>query len=150
MTAPAKATRSEHHRRLERMYDKAPVNEYFAPKLAVGEGTAEVLIEVKPEFFHAANAVHGSVYFKALDDAAFFAANSVVEDGFVLTATFYIQLLRPISTGKMRAVGKLVQGGSTMLFAESVLYDDTGREIARGQGSFARSKIQLTPEMGYE
>ena len=150
MGAPATATRAEHHRRLERMYAKAPVNEYYAPQLTVGEGTAEVVIEVKPEFFHAGNAVHGSVYFKALDDAAFFAANSVVDDAFVLTATFYVQLLRPVSAGKMRAVGRLVQGGTTTLFAESVLYDDGGREIARGQGSFVRSRIQLTPAMGYE
>jgi acyl-coenzyme A thioesterase PaaI-like protein len=35
---------------------------------------------------HSIHAVHGSVYFKALDDAAFFAVNSLVEDVFVLTA----------------------------------------------------------------
>ena len=150
MSTPATATRSEHHRRLERMYAKAPINEYYAPKITIGEGTAEIVIEVKPDFFHAGNAVHGSVYFKALDDAAFFAANSVVDDFFVLTATFYVQLLRPVSAGKMRAVGKLVQGGATLLFADAVLYDDSGREIARGQGSFARSRVQLSPEMGYE
>jgi uncharacterized protein (TIGR00369 family) len=150
MTTTAAKTKSEHHRRLERMYAKAPINEYYAPKITIGEGTAEIVIEVKPDFFHAGNAVHGSVYFKALDDAAFFAANSVVDEYFVLTATFYVQLMRPVSAGKMRAVGKLVQGGSTLLFADAVLYDDSGREIARGQGSFARSRVKLSPEMGYE
>ena len=150
MASPSTTTRAEHHRRLERMYAKAPINEYYAPKITIGEGTAEIVIEVKPDFFHAGNAVHGSVYFKALDDAAFFAANSVVDDFFVLTATFYVQLMRPVSAGKMRAVGKLVQGGATLLFADAVLYDDSGREIARGQGSFARSRVQLSPEMGYE
>jgi uncharacterized protein (TIGR00369 family) len=150
MTTAAAKTKSEHHRRLERMYAKAPINEYYAPKLTVGDGTAEVVIEVKPEFYHAGAAVHGSVYFKALDDAAFFAANSVVDDAFVLTATFYVQLIRPVREGKMRAIGKLVQSGATTLFAESVLYDDNGREIARGQGSFVRSRVALTPEMGYE
>ena len=31
---------------------------------------------VRPDFFHAAGAVHGSVYFKLLDDAAYFDALS--------------------------------------------------------------------------
>jgi hypothetical protein len=35
---------------------------------------------VRPDFFHAAHAVHGSVYFKALDDAAFFAVASLVQE----------------------------------------------------------------------
>ena len=35
--------------------------------------------------FHAAGAGHGTIYFKMLDDAAFYAANSMVEEQFVLT-----------------------------------------------------------------
>ncbi len=46
-----------------------------------------------------------SVYFKALDDAAFFAANSVVEDVFVLTTNFNIQLLRTVTEGTLIATG---------------------------------------------
>ncbi len=74
----------EHYRKLERMYAAAPVNAYFRPELKVSEGKAEVVIPVRPEFFHAAHAVHGAVYFKALDDASFFAVSSVVTDVFVV------------------------------------------------------------------
>lgn len=42
---------------------------------ARGDGEAEVSIEVGRELFHASGAVHGSVYFKLLDDAAFFAVH---------------------------------------------------------------------------
>ena len=43
---------SEHHRRLERMYlTKASINDYFKPAIAVGDGTAEIRIEVDPKFF---------------------------------------------------------------------------------------------------
>ena len=66
----------EHYRKLERMYLAAPTNEYFRPAIAVDEGNAKIEIEVRRDFFHAADAVHGAVYFKALDDAAFFAASS--------------------------------------------------------------------------
>jgi acyl-coenzyme A thioesterase PaaI-like protein len=41
----------------------------------------------------------GSVYFKMLDDAAFFAVNSIVEDVFVYTVSLNVQLLRPVASG---------------------------------------------------
>ena len=105
---------------------------------------------MKPEFFHAANAVHGSVYFKLLDDAAFFAVNSLIEDYFALTASFTTYLLRPIAEGTMKASGKVVHEGGRSFLAESVVKDNEGREIARGSGNFVTSKIRLTPDMGYQ
>ncbi len=59
--------RDEHFRKLERMYASAPINAYFAPTLHVSDACADVSITVRPEFFHAAHALHGSVYFKALE-----------------------------------------------------------------------------------
>src|SRR5947208_2034742 len=94
---PAPMTDESHYRRLEALYHAAPINGYYAPRLAVSEGAARLEIPVKPEFFHAAGAVHGSVYFKALDDAAYFAVNSLVEDVYVLTVSFNTQLLKPVS-----------------------------------------------------
>ena len=35
--------------------------------------------------FHTAGAAHGTLFFKMLDDAAFYAANSLVTDRFLLT-----------------------------------------------------------------
>src|SRR5437660_10506789 len=84
----AAVSTDEHFRKLERMYAAAPINQYFRPALTVSEGRAEVTMAVQSDFFHAARAVHGSVYFKAMDDAAFFAVNSLVSDVFVLTVTF--------------------------------------------------------------
>ena len=93
----------DHFRKLERMYAGAPVNQFFRPRLTIGEGRAELRLAVRPDFFHAAGAAHGVVYFKAMDDSAFFAASSLVEDVFVLTAGFTLHLLRPISAGEMIA-----------------------------------------------
>ena len=139
-----------HFRKLERMYASAPTNEYYHPTLRVSEGQAEVTIEVRPDFFHAAHAVHGSVYFKALDDAAFFAVNSLVEDVFLLTVSFNIYLTRPITQGIMHAVGQAVHHSRRLFVAEAILSDENGREIGRGSGSFLRSTLPLTPELGYE
>jgi uncharacterized protein (TIGR00369 family) len=133
----------DHFRSLERMYLNAPFNEIFRPELTIGEGKAEVSFDAGPHLHHAGRAVHGSNYFKALDDAAFFAVNSLVEDVFVLTVTFNIQLLRPISKGRMIASGEVVNAGKTVWVADSTLVDERGRILGRGTGTFMRSKIAL-------
>ena len=38
----------------------------------------------------------------------------------------------------------------THFFAEAVLYDEDGRGIARGSGTFVRGKTKLTGEIGYK
>jgi uncharacterized protein (TIGR00369 family) len=140
----------EHFRKLERMYGAAPINGWFAPTLTVSEGAAEVRIPLRPEFHHAAGAVHGSVYFKALDDATFFAASSIVDEVFVLTASFHIDLLRPVVAGELRAVAKVTERAERRITAEGELFDAEGNVVARGKGSFAKSKIPLTPALHYE
>ena len=139
----------EHFRKLERMYATAPINGYFAPVLHVAEGAAKLTMPVKPGFFHAANAIHGSVYFKALDDSAFFAANSLVDDVFVLTVSFNVFITRPVSGGELRAAGTVVHRSRSLILADSVVHDSEGRQVARGSGAFMRSQIPLTPEIGY-
>jgi uncharacterized protein (TIGR00369 family) len=139
----------EHHRKLERMYAVAPINRLYDPKITISEGKTELVLPVKPEFFHAASATHGSVYFKALDDAAFFAVSSLVEENFVVTSSFVVYLLKPISKGTMTARGEVVHQTKSAFVAEAVLVDSDGQQIARGSGSFVRTPIRLTPEMGY-
>jgi uncharacterized protein (TIGR00369 family) len=138
-----------HFRKLERMYGTAPINRFFQPRLTVGEGRAELRITVRPDFFHAAGAVHGSVYFKALDDSAFFAAASLVEDVFVLTSGFSLHLLRPIREGELVATGTVVSRTRSQLIADTVVHDGAGVQLARGTGTFMRSTIPLTEEIGY-
>jgi uncharacterized protein (TIGR00369 family) len=104
---------------------------------------------VRPDFFHAAQAVHGSVYFKALDDATFFAASSLVHDVFVLTAAFNLVLLRPVSEGILSGTGRVVHRSKRLLIADGVLVDGDGKEIARGTGTFLPSTIRLSDDLGY-
>lgn len=142
-------SQEDHFRKLENMYQAAPCNAYYKPRLTVGNGTARLVLPVGSHLYHAAGAVHGSAYFKALDDAAFFSANSLVKDVFVLTVTFNLYLERPVSGGDLTAVGKVVSRSPRLIVAESFLYDDQEREIARGSGTFMKSRVPLTGEIGY-
>jgi len=143
------STEDEHFRRLERMYHGAPINRFYEPVLRVSRGVAEIDVRVRPEFFHAAQAIHGSVYFKSLDDAAFFAVNSLVTDVFVLTASFTLYLTRPVMEGTLHAVGRVVHESRSLFLGESELRDDARRLVARGNGSFMRSTIALSTVSGY-
>ena len=141
---------SEHFRRLERMYATAPINEFFAPRLRIPEpGVAELRMVIRPDFHHAAHAAHGAVYFKALDDATFFAANSIVEDVFVLTVSFNLYLTRPVTEGEVIARGRVVSRSKRLYLADGTLEDSRGREIARGSGAFMPSTVALSTDIGY-
>lgn len=139
----------EHFHKLEHMYLHTPINSFYKPTILVSAGSTEICIPIRSDFFHAAFAVHGSVYFKAMDDAAFFACNSLITGFFVLTVTFNIYFLRPVSHGEIRAFGRVIHHSNRLLVADSILTDSDGLEIGRGSGSFMPSKIPLTPEMGY-
>lgn len=142
-------TSEEHRRKLERMFARAPINAFFRPELRIDDGEATLVLPVRRDFHHAAEGVHGAVYFKALDDVAFFAVNSLVEDVFVLTVSFTVYLTRPIAEGEMRAHGKVVHASRRLYVAEAELTDGEGRQIARGSGTFMKSTVRLTEEIGY-
>lgn len=139
----------EHYRKCEHLYHTARCNEYFQPRLTVREREAEIRIPIRRDFHHAAHSVHGSLYFKCLDDSAFFAAQSLVEDFFVMTASFHLHLLRPIVEGELVATGKVVHAGAGRILADSILTDRDGKELARGNGTFMRSRVPLGPDVGY-
>jgi acyl-coenzyme A thioesterase PaaI-like protein len=84
-----------------------------------------------------------------LDDAAFYAVNSLVEDMFVLTTAFNIFLTRPVRAGPLVAEGRWVSGTRRVLIAESWLTDESGEEVGRGTGTFTRSRIPLSTLPAY-
>ncbi len=141
-----------HYRKLERMYLSASFNReiYKGVTINISEGKTEITLPVTEKYFHAANAMHGSVYFKMLDDAAFFAVNSIVQDIFVYTVSFNVQLLRPVSSGIIKSVGELKFKSNNLFIADSTLFDENGKLAGRGSGNFMRSKIELTENIGYK
>lgn len=139
-----------HFEALVAMYDRAPINNWFRPQLRIPEqGRAEIEMLVREDFYHAAGAIHGAIYFKALDDATFFAVQSLVTDFFVVTSAFQLYFLRPVSEGQLFARGHVVSCSKRLYVAEGVLLDSRGKEVARGTGSFMPSSLQLDPALGY-
>ncbi|HEY6870188.1 MAG TPA: PaaI family thioesterase [Novosphingobium sp.] len=139
-----------HWRALEGLYASAPINRLFESRLEVpGEGAAQITFTVDSRVHHAAGAAHGTIYFKMLDDAAFYAANTLVTDRFLLTTSFNLHFVRPIKAGRIVAEGRWVSGRRRVFVAESRLLDAEGEEIGRGTGTFMRSHIALSGLPGY-
>ena len=141
---------TEHFRALEALYRAAPVNRLFESTLElVEEGFARIHFNVAGDSFHAAGAAHGTIYFKMLDDAAFYACNSLVTDRFLLTTAFNLNFTRPLRAGPVVAEGRWISGRRRVFVGEARLIDCDGEEAARGTGTFMRSHIALSSLPGY-
>jgi uncharacterized protein (TIGR00369 family) len=139
-----------HWRALEGLYASAPINRLFDSSLTItGEGRARIEFIVDERCYHAAGAAHGTVYFKMLDDAAFYAANTLVTDRFLLTTSFNLHFSKPVRAGLVVAEGRWVSGRRRVYVAESRLIDAEGEEIGRGTGTFMRSRMALSGLEGY-
>ena len=139
-----------HYRALEALYASAPVNRLFDSRLEiVGEGHARFSFTVDERVHHAAGAAHGTIYFKMLDDAAFYAANALVTDRFLLTTAFNLHFTKAMKEGPARAEGRWISGRRRVFVAEARIVDSSGEECARGTGTFLRSHIALSGLAGY-
>jgi len=153
VTQPERLAQGEqaHFRALEALYAAAPINRLFESTLEIpAAGVARIHFLIDERYFHAGGAAHGTSYFKMLDDAAFYAANSLVSDRFLLTTAFNLLLTRPIVAGPVIAEGRWVSGKRRVFVADARLIVADGEEAARGTGTFMKSRIPLASLPGYQ
>jgi acyl-coenzyme A thioesterase PaaI-like protein len=148
--ASASAGQAAHYRALESLYRSAPINNLFESRLEIVEpGFARIRFRIEEGLYHAGGAAHGTVYFKMMDDAAFYACNSLVTDRFLLTTAFNLLFTRPLSGGEVVAEGRWASGRRRVFVGEARLIDADGEEAGRGTGTFMRSRIPLAGLPGY-
>ena len=145
----AGAGAAAHFRALESLYRSAPVNGLFVSDISIEEGAARIRFDVTEAMFHAAGAAHGTIYFKMMDDAAFYACNSLVTDRFLLTTAFNLHFTRPLKAGPVVAEGRWASGKRRVFVGDARLVDAEGEVAARGTGTFMRSRIPLSSLPGY-
>lgn len=135
---------------LESLYRAASINGLFRSAIEIPEqGFARIRFDVEKCHYHAAGAAHGTLYFKMMDDAAFYACNAMVSDRFLLTTAFNLNFTRPLKAGPVTAEGRWVSGRRRVFVGEARLIDAAGEEAARGTGTFMRSHIPLAGLPGY-
>ena len=76
------------------------------------------------------NFFHAGVMASIADSACGYAALTLAPiDKEVLTVEFKINFLKPASTTKLIAIGKVIQSGKTLTICEGNVYDDTGQKL---------------------
>ena len=140
----------EHNEALIRLYQVAPINQFYKPTMTLEEGHARIEIQATASMHHTGGFVHGSVYFKMLDDAAYFAAHTLEQDFFLVTADFRIDLIRPFAQGKIHACGVVQHQGKKDILATATLHAENGKLLATGTGRFSRSTWPLAEQSGYK
>ncbi len=140
-----------HYKRLQRMYLNANINTmmFSTTTAKISEAKAEIGLTISKKHFHALGAIHGSVYFKLLDDSAYFAVSSLIKDYFILTTSFNLNIIKPASKGILTGIGKVKFQSKNIFTAESKIIDEQGNEIAFGTGNFLKSKVPLSKDIGY-
>lgn len=144
-----KGKREEHFKKLECLYLETRGNQSFEPGIQISEGEAEIVFPIREDFCHPQGPVHGPVCFKAMNDSALYAVNSIVDDVLVLTESFNIYLSHPVASGELIARSRYISILGNRYLAESVIVDSDRNEIGRGSGAFVKSDIPLLPEIGY-
>ena len=134
--------KADHYDFLVRLFHSAPINQniFTGSELTLSDGEARYQLEVKPDYFHGAEAMHGAVYFKMLDDAAYFACATLVNDYFLVTKSYEIEFIRPVPRGTLTATGRFLEINDEEYLAESEILNDQGKRVGKGKGIFVKSR----------
>lgn len=106
----------------------------------MGDGEAELALDLRPELTNSFGVAHGGVEMTLLDVAMAQAARSVHADRpdfgpGVVTIEMKTMFTRP-GEGRLRAIGRLLHRTGTMAFCEASVLDGQERLCAHATGTF--------------
>ncbi|MCX5095084.1 MULTISPECIES: PaaI family thioesterase [unclassified Streptomyces] len=104
----------------------------------VEHGRVVFALEPGEEHYNPIGSVHGGVYATLLDSAAGCAVQSVLPQGMGYTSLdLNVKFLRPVTvdTGKVRAVGTVLNSGRRTALAQAELFDSRDRLLAHTTSS---------------
>ncbi|MGI5459817.1 PaaI family thioesterase [Streptomyces sp. CA-249302] len=104
----------------------------------VDHGHAVFSLEPGEEHYNPIGSVHGGIYATMLDSATGCAVQSILPQGMGYTSLdLTVKFLRPITadTGKVRAVGSVLNSGRRTALAEAKLFDPADRLLAHATSS---------------
>jgi uncharacterized protein (TIGR00369 family) len=89
-----------------------------------------------PEHRHGGGVVQGGVITQIADAAMGMSLATLQPDGiWNTTIELKINFIRPVVSGRLRAVGRVIALGETLLFSEADVLDESGRLIARASST---------------
>ncbi len=121
-------------RRVKESFDRQNFLSLSGAELeTVGKGAVSISCRRRPDLTQQQGLLHGGVVTTIADVTCGYTALTVMPEGReVLTVEFKINLLRPVLTEKIRAIGKVVKTGKSLVITESEVFDEeTGKLLAK-------------------
>lgn len=101
-------------------------------------GEAVIELNLTDQHLNLRGIAHGGVLCTLLDDTIGWAVISALEPKTVVTtADLTIHFLRPAKLGRLRGVGRVIRRGRRLVVGEGTIYDEAGKEVAHGVGTWA-------------
>src|SRR6266576_2537419 len=95
-------------------------------------GRVVVELEAGPQHRHGGGVVQGGVITQIADAAMGMSLGTLQEDGlWNTTIELKINFIRPVSSGRIRAVGRVIEIKQTLMFSEADVLDEQGRLVAK-------------------
>jgi uncharacterized protein (TIGR00369 family) len=102
----------------------------------VEPGRVVVELDVHAGHRHEGGVVQGGVITQIADAAMGMSLMTLQEDGQAnITIELKINFIRPVTEGRLRATGRVVEMRSTLLFSEADVLDDRERLVARASST---------------
>lgn len=99
-------------------------------------GRVVLELEAGPQHRHGGGVVQGGVITQIADAAMGMSLGTLQEDGFWnTTIELKINFIRPVISGRIRAVGRVVEMKQTLFFSEADVLDEQGRVVARASST---------------
>jgi uncharacterized protein (TIGR00369 family) len=99
-------------------------------------GRVVLELEAGPQHRHGGGVVQGGVITQIADAAMGMSLATMQEDRiWNTTIELKINFLRPVVSGRVRAVGRVVEMRQTLLFGEADVLDEQGRLVARASST---------------
>jgi uncharacterized protein (TIGR00369 family) len=99
-------------------------------------GRVVLELPVGPQHRHGEGVVQGGVITQIADAAMGMSLATLQEDGmWNTTIELKINFIRPVVSGRIRAVGRVVEMKQTLLFSEADVVDEQGRLVARASST---------------
>jgi uncharacterized protein (TIGR00369 family) len=99
-------------------------------------GRVVLELEAGPQHRHGEGVVQGGVITQIADAAMGITLATLQEDGlWNTTIELKINFIRPVISGRIRAVGRVIEMKQTLMFSEADVLDDQDRLIARASST---------------
>jgi uncharacterized protein (TIGR00369 family) len=99
-------------------------------------GRVVLELDAGPQHRHGGGVVQGGVITQIADAAMGMSLGTLQEDGlWNTTIELKINFIRPVVSGRIRAVGRVIEMKQTLFFSEADVFDEQGKLVARASST---------------